>query len=145
MQELSLFAVPSELFDSHSDLEDLPPKESKSGSEDSDAPEESEIPIRPSSEIAEMEAAATEEERLEEEEWMHRLRMKKEQEKSKKKETMEDLHKKRVESGLLEEQIQPVQRPTYIKVARKHLDIETLKYYNLRYEIDRVFAKPLER
>ncbi len=28
--------------------------------------------------------------------------------------------------------------PTYIKVSRDHLDIETLKYYNLRYEIDRV-------
>lgn len=28
--------------------------------------------------------------------------------------------------------------PTYIKVSREHLDIETLKYYNLRYEIDTV-------
>ena len=28
--------------------------------------------------------------------------------------------------------------PTYIKVSRDHLDIETLKYYNLRYEIDAV-------
>jgi hypothetical protein len=34
--------------------------------------------------------------------------------------------------------------PTYIKVSREHLDIETLKYYNLRYEIDVVGDYSLE-
>jgi DNA repair exonuclease SbcCD ATPase subunit len=88
----------------------------------------------------------------------------KEEEKEKQKEIEEEMHKKLAVFGFQENQIQAVlnpkkaadlpagyapgqprparpaigwsHAPTYIKVSREHLDVETLKYYNLRYEID---------
>merc|ERR1711881_655123 len=85
--------------------------------------------------------------------------------KEKEKEIEEEMHKKLAVFGFQENQIQAVLNPkkaadlpagyspgnprpharpalgwtptpTYIKVSREHLDVETLKYYNLRYEID---------
>ena len=91
----------------------------------------------------------------------------KEEQKEKEKEIEEEMHKKLAVFGFQENQIQAVLNPkkaadlpagyspgnprpharpalgwtptpTYIKVSREHLDVETLKYYNLRYEIDAV-------
>lgn len=89
----------------------------------------------------------------------------KDEQKEKEKELEEEMHKKLAVFGFQENQIQAVLNPkkandlpagyspgnprphrhqaigwtptpTYIKVSRDHLDIETLKYYNLRYEVD---------
>lgn len=91
----------------------------------------------------------------------------KDEQKEKEKELEEEMHKKLAVFGFQENQIQAVLNPkkandlpagyspgnprphrhqaigwtptpTYIKVSRDHLDIETLKYYNLRYEVDSV-------
>jgi membrane protein involved in colicin uptake len=86
-------------------------------------------------------------------------------EKARQKEIEDEMHKKLAVFGFQENQIQAVldpkkagdlpagyapgqarparpaigwNQPTYIKVSREHLDVETLKYYNLRYEIDGV-------
>lgn len=104
-------------------------------------------------------------EKADEEAWRIKLKMKEDEEKEKKKkhqqELDDELHRKMAGFGFQENQILAVldpkkaenlplgysparprpavgwrETPTYIKISREHLDVETLKFYSLPYEID---------
>lgn len=118
--------------------------------------------------IALEEEKQKEREKEEHERWLLREKQKKEKEKAAKKakddELRNEMEKRLHKAGFQDNQIdaildpkkaadlkpgqlpsnalQPIKTPTYIRVHKRYLDVETLKFYKLPYEYDLVSIKP---